>query len=236
MSVTEFEYGKLSDGTIVKGFTMKNKNGLSATVIERGAVLLSLMVPDKNGDFADVILGLKDAAAYETNDFFLGATVGRNANRVANACFDIDGEHYDLIKNDGENNLHTHPENGFHARNWEGKAEDTSNSVIFFLEDDGKLTGMPGTFNITVTYRLTDEDELLIAYQGVCDKKTIANCTNHSYFNLAGHNAGSVYDHEIKINASRFCAVVEGAIPTGEWADVAGTPMDLLKSTPIELI
>ena len=233
MSVTEFEYGKLSDGTIVKGFTIKNKNGLSATVIERGAALVSLMAPDKDGNFADVVLGLKDAAAYENNNYCLGATVGRNANRIAGACFDIDGIHYELVKNNGENNLHTHPEYGYHRRNWEGKAEEGSDSVIFFLEDDGKLTGMPGIFNITVTYRLTDEDELLIAYHGVGDTKTIANCTNHSYFNLAGHDAGSVYDHEIRINASRFSADKEGAIPTGEWTPVEGTPMDLRKSTRI---
>ncbi len=228
--ISEREFGKTPDGKSIKAFTLTNKNGIEAVVIEWGATLASLLVPDKNGVKADVVLGFDTLEEYMKNDYFLGVTVGRNANRIAGAKATIDGVIYDLVKNDGENNLHTDPEKGFHMRPWEGKAEEGSNSVIFFLEEQDMFTGFPGNLEITVTYRLTDDNELLISYHGVSDKNTILNCTNHSYFNLAGHDSGSAMDQFIQINAERFVAVGNDGIPTGELRKVEGTPFDLRKA------
>ena len=223
------DFGKTSDGKDIREFTITNGRGMEAVLIEWGATLTSLKVPDKNGNAMDVVLGFDTAREYLNNTQCLGATVGRNANRIAGAKTEIDGVVYTLEENGNGNNLHTHSTRGFHMRLWEGKAEDDSNSVIFYLEDPDMYTGFPGTLEMTVTYRLTEENELLIAYHGVSDKNTIINCTNHSYFNLAGHDSGSAMDQFIQINADRFVPVAPGGIPTGELMSVEGTPFDLRK-------
>ena len=233
MSISVKEFGVTPEGRVIKAFTLSNANGIEATVIERGATLISVMVPDKNGKKEDVVLGFDNLEQYLENEPFFGATVGRSANRVAGAKVEIGGKTYDLDVNDGPNNLHTSFKNGFHKRDWEAQAEENNNAVVFFIEEEDGATGFPGKLNVTVTYRLTEENELLIAYHAVTDKETISNCTNHAYFNLAGHSAGNVKDQIIRINASRYIPVVKGAIPTGEWADVEGTPFDLRKDIRI---
>ena len=227
MSITSREFGKLPDGRIVTAYTITNENNMSATVINYGAILTSLMVPDKDGRAEDVVLGYDRLEPYFDNASYFGSTIGRNANRVENAAFTLDGVKYSLAVNDGPNNLHSHYDNGMHKRLWEAKAEEASNAVIFFLQEKDGENGFPGNLDITVTYTLSKDNELFISYSGVSDKKTVINCTNHSYFNLAGHDSGSIHDQYIQIFADSFVPVKPGAIPTGEIRPVEGTPFDL---------
>jgi len=234
MGIAIREFGKTKCcGKTVNAYTLTNDKGMEATVINYGAILQSLKVPDRDGKIADVVLGYDTLEPYFDNPCYFGATVGRNANRIKDAVFTLDGKEYKLPVNDGPNNLHSDYDHGMHKRFWEAQVEEGSNSIVFYLREEDGQNGFPGNLEMTVTYRLTQENELLIAYHGVSDKKTVINCTNHSYFNLAGHDSGDIYDQKIRIKASRYTTVVEGAIPTGEWAKVTGTPFDLRELTSI---
>ncbi len=217
-------FGTTKDGKEVYLYTMENKNGMKAVVMNYGAILVNLFVPDKNGKLDDVVLGFDNLESYFENGCFFGATIGPNGNRIANASFTLDGVTYQLKVNDGENNLHSDEELGYHKQMWE--VETTDDSVIFIMEmEDGKL-GFPGNKRNTVTYTLTEDNELKIHYTITTDKKTILNPTNHTYFNLSGEGSGDILNHKLKMYSSKYTPVVEGAIPTGELADVEGTPMD----------
>lgn len=225
MSVTKKSFGTVN-GKEVSLFTIKNSKGMEAVVTDFGAILVALNVPDAKGEVKDVVLGYDKVEDYMENGSFFGATVGRNANRIADAKFTIDGTEYKLKVNDNANNLHSDADLGFHKRIWEAQPEE--NAVVFFLESEDMDMGFPGNLKISVTYKLTEENAVEIIYDGVSDKKTTINLTNHSYFNLAGHDAGSesVYRTKLQLNASCYTPVVAGAIPTGEIAKVAGTVMD----------
>ncbi len=217
-------FDKLADGREVYSYTMTNSKGVSATVLDYGAILHSVMVPDKNGVVADVTLSSPDVAAYVADTNFFGSTVGPHANRVADAVCEIDGVTYQMVKNDGENNLHSNIPDGLNKRMWD--AVEGDNSVTFSISlPDGDYC-LPGKRDITVTYSLSEDSELKIEYNLTSDKNTMVNMTNHSYFNLAGHNSGSVLDHELQINASKLTVVREGAIPTGEIPSIKGTVLD----------
>ena len=224
-------YGKTKDGKDIFCYTMSNKNGMEASVIDFGAILLKVVVPDKNGIKKDVVLGCDCLDTYYENSNFFGSTVGPSANRIAGAVAEIDGVIYHLDKNDGENNLHSDIPHGMNKRLWEAKEND--NSVIFTTTlKDGEM-GLPGNRSFTVTYTLTQENEVKIDYLVTSDHNTIINMTNHSYFNLAGHDSGNILNHELQLNASHYTPVVVGAIPTGEIATVIDTPLDFTKSKPI---
>ena len=223
MVIEEKEFGTYSDGTKVKLYTIINRNGMSISVTDLGAALVKALVPDKNGVAADVVLGFDRAEDYLDNPSFFGVVIGPSANRIAGASFEIDGCTYRIDVNDGENNLHSHRTEGYHKRIW--KAEVQEDGVIFMLEDNGSM-GFPGKKTATVRYALTDDNELILRYHGDCDRKTILNFTNHTYFNLDGHDSGSMEEHELWLGASRYTPVAPGAIPTGEIAAVEGTPMD----------
>lgn len=216
-------FGTCPDGTQVNLFTLTNHNGMSISVSDMGAALIKVMVPDKNGVVSDVVLGFDKAEDYLKNPSFFGVVIGPSANRIGGASFEIEGNTYYLDANDGENNLHSHREKGYHKRIWTAAEEE--NSVIFTLRDDGSM-GFPGKKEISVRYTLTEENELQLHYHGISDSKTILNPTNHTYFNLDGHDSGSMENHELWLGASRYTPVVQGAIPTGEIVAVAGTPMD----------
>lgn len=173
----------------VKIFTIRNSNGLIVKISNFGAILISLFVPDKNGKLNDVVLGFDKLEKYFTNDIcYFGSTVGRNSNRVGNASFSLNGLTYTLDKNErGKNNLHS-GFNPYNKRLWNYSIDELNNSVLFNLISPDGDQGFPGEFNITVTYTLTDNNELKINYNGKSTKDTIANMTNHSYFNLVGHN------------------------------------------------
>lgn len=225
MAVRKENFGTTKEGKEITKFWIENPSGIKACVTDLGANLLNLLVPDKEGKEADVVLGYATLEDYVINDSFLGATVGPNANRIANAAFEIDGVKYTLAANDGVNNLHSDKQSGYHVRVWD-VAETGEDYVTFSLEDADGCMGFPGNKKIKVTYTVTSDNALKIHYQGSSDKKTILNMTNHSYFNLAGHDAGDICDHILEMKASHYTPIVRGAIPTGEIAPVAGTPFD----------
>lgn len=217
-------YGVLSDGTEIYKYALINSNGCMAEVTDYGAILLCLMVKDKDGLLRDVVLGCNSLDGYFDNSSCFGATVGRNANRIKDGHFEIDGVSYQLAKNDGPNNLHSGPDMYF-KRKWD-VTEATDSAITLSLLSKDMDQGFPGNLNISVTYILTDENELIIHYHGVSDKKTVINMTNHSFFNLDGHDAGTIYNHDICIMGDYFTDTDERLIPTGELIAVKDTPLD----------
>lgn len=223
MKMEETLFGNCPDKTQARLFTLTNKNGMSIAVSDLGAALVKVLVPDGNGRKADVVLGFDKAEDYLKNPSFFGVVVGPSANRIAGAAFEIGGHTFQVDVNDGANNLHSHKEKGYHKRIW--AAAPGENSVTFTLQDDGSM-GFPGKKEVSVCYTLTEENEVKLHYHGTSDRKTILNLTNHTYFNLDGHDSGRMEEHELWLGASRYTPVVQGAIPTGEVAAVEGTPMD----------
>ena len=234
MAIEKNSFGKMPDGTEVYKYTLTNKNGVSASFITLGGVWVSMVVPDKDGSMADVVLGYDDLDSYRRNPAHFGAPIGRNANRIGGAVITIDGKDYKLEANNGPNNLHSGPDL-YHDRVWDCAASETEagSRLDFYLESPDGDQGYPGNARITVSYTLTDEDSLVLDYHMVCDKDTVANFTNHSYFNLAGHDSGDVMKQEVWLNASRYTPADEVSIPTGEIAPVAGTPMDFTEMKAI---
>ena len=198
MGVTNTKFGTTKEGQEIYKFEITNAKGMKACVINYGAILTELYVPDDKGEVKDVVLGFDKLEDYFENGSFFGATVGPNANRIANAKFTIDGQEYQLAVNDGPNNLHSDYAIGYHKRYYETAT--TDNSVTFSLVDDATM-GFPGKKDVSVTYTLTDDNELKIYYDIKSDKNTLINMTNHSYFNLCGHDAGRIEDHVLWLNA-----------------------------------
>ncbi len=226
MKIQRDIFGRTKKGESISVITLENKRGMKARVINYGAILVSLCVPDKNGNMDDVVLGYDDLSGYESNGSFFGCTIGRNANRTANAAFVIEGKEYRLEANEGENNLHSSFTEGFHKKVWNYGCGEENNEVVLTYDSPAGEQGFPGSLRVSVTYRLTEDNELQIIYHGISDKKTVINLTNHTYFNLAGHNKGDILKHKLMIRASHYTPVKKGAIPTGEIAAVEGTPMD----------
>lgn len=227
-------FGKTSDGTAVEQYVLRNSHGVQATVITYGAVLQSLKVPDKHGQFADVVLGFDDVQGYQAGTAFFGATIGRFGNRLDKGTFELDGKRYQVPLNDGPNSLHGGPQ-GFDKHVWKAqpvKQNDSVGVTLSYLSKDGEM-GFPGNLKVDVTYSLNDKNELHIDYKATTDKPTVLNLTNHSYFNLAGAGSGDVLKQVATLHASHYTPVNSTLIPTGELAPVAGTPMDFLKPTAI---
>ena len=231
--VTQRTFGTLPSGEEVQIYHLENKSGAFAEVLQFGAILVKLCVPDRDGRLTDVVLGYDDLAGYEVNGCFFGATIGRSGNRIAQSRFTLDGKKIVLTPNEGANNLHSGPD-GFEKKMWTAsEISEDKNAVTFSrISPDGE-NGFPGEFNVSVTYEMTEENELRIVYGGVCDQTTIANMTNHSYFNLAGEGSGSAMDQYLTIHAEQYTPVGEGSSPLGENAAVEGTPMDFRKAHKI---
>ena len=231
--VTQRTFGTLPSGEEVQIYHLENKSGAFAEVLQFGAILVKLCVPDRDGRLTDVVLGYDDLAGYEVNGCFFGATIGRSGNRISQSRFTLDGKKIVLTPNEGANNLHSGPD-GFEKKMWTAsEISEDKNAVTFSrISPDGE-NGFPGEFNVSVTYEMTEENELRIVYGGVCDQTTIANMTNHSYFNLAGEGSGSAMDQYLTIHAEQYTPVGEGSIPLGENAAVEGTPMDFRKAHKI---
>ena len=226
MEIKKELFGQTQDGKDVFLYILQNKNGVQAKVSEFGSIITSVIVPDKDGNFKDVVLGYDDVEPYFTNNEFFGATIGRSSNRIANASFDIDGKVFTVPANEGVNNLHSDSDNGFHKKLWVAAPDEGRNCVTFsYTSPDGE-NGFPGNLDMKVTFALSDDNELSIRYEGISDKKTVINCTNHSYFNLAGHDSGSIEGQYLKILAPKYTPVKADSIPTGKRADVEGTPFD----------
>jgi len=226
-AVTKVSFGKTKDGKEANLYKLKNSKGTEAVVTDFGAILVNLFVKNDKGEVKDVVLGFDTLPEYEKNGSFFGSTIGPSANRIANGKCVIDGKEYQLKVNCDDNNLHSDYDIGFHKQLWSGEIVD--NGVKFSYEYPDGLVGLPGNMKVSVTYTLSEDNELKLEYEGVADKTTIFNLTNHSYFNLAGHDAGDKgsLSTELTFNASKFTDVIDSqAIPTGNLTDVKGTPLD----------
>lgn len=228
-----FEYADMNDAdfsTSFKGsetrlFKLKNKSGLEMEVTNYGARVVSLYVPDKNGDFEDIVLGHDNIQDYidKPNTFF-GSPVGRYANRIAGAKFNLNGVTYHLEANNGSNSIHG-GRDGFHHVMWEVEKNSRQQITFSYLSKDGE-GGFPGTLSVRMSYALTDDNEFEIQYEAETDQSTVVNLTHHSYFNLHGAGKGDVTDHVLLINANRYTPVDSLLIPTGEISTVKRTPLD----------
>ncbi len=225
MLITKKDFGRTKKGENASLYTLTNKAGMKAVVSDFGAVLVSLFVPDKNGDLKDVVWGYDKVSGYENNGVYLGSTIGRNSNRIGKSKYNLNGKEYTLDKNDGQNNLHGGFD-GYNARLWSANTDEINNSVKFMLDSPDMDQGFPGNAKISVTYTLTDDNAIKISYEASADKDTIFNMTNHSYFNLDGESSDSVLEHQVLINADAFTEADAESIPTGKIIDVTDTPMD----------
>lgn len=227
-------FGKTADGREFSLYTLTNKNGMSITLTDLGATLVKVLVPTKSGEKVDVVLGYDTPQEYLDNTCYFGTVIGRSGNRIANGRFVVDGKVCQLAINDNDNNLHSGPD-GYDGRKWSVVAEDEeTHSITFGLASPDGDQGFPGNFEVKVTYTLTEDNAVVLHYQGVSDADTVANLTNHTYFNLSGHDSGTILDQTLWLAAKQYTPVHDHqAIPTGELAPVAGTPMDFTEAKPI---
>ena len=225
-SVQSKLFGKTADGNEVSLYELLNDNGLRATVMDYGAILVDLEVPDRNGKLADINLGFDELEPYIKRNPLFGAVVGRYANRIANASFTIDGVEYKITQNAGKNHIHGGREKRFDKVMWKGEGFQNDKGVgvrLTYLSKDGD-EGFPGNLNCTITYTLTNKNELKINYQATTDKPTVVNLTNHAYFNLAGAGNVDVLNHEMMINADFYTPGDKALIPTGEILSIKTRP------------
>ncbi len=219
-------FGQTEKGETAYLYTAVNKNGMKAVFTDYGAILVSLYVADRDGNMDDVVLGFSNLEDYFENEPNFGATIGRHANRIGGAKFTLNGVEYTLDKNDDNNNLHGGYD-GYHKRMWNVDViDDTDNSITFSLLSEDGDQGFPGNFKTSVKYTLTDDNEIVIEYNGESDKDTVVNLTNHSYFNLLGEGKGTILDHKVWMDSDEVTFADEESIPHGEIRKVAGTPMD----------
>jgi len=234
MDIKKEPFGNMVDGTPVDLYTLANANGVEIKLSNYGGIVVSLMVPDRNGAFEDVVLGFDTLEEYVEKSPYFGCIAGRYANRIAKGRFTLDGVEYTLAQNDGENHLHGGIK-GFDKVVWgaeEVKGDDAVGLEFTYLSKDGE-EGYPGNLSVKVVYSLTNDDELRIEYFATTDGATVVNLTNHSYFDLAGGMSGDILDHGLMIHADRFTPIDETLIPTGELRSVQGTPLDFCQAVAI---
>ena len=225
-------FGQAKTGEDVTKYTLRNANGMEVDLIDLGATIVAIRVAGKDGRVRDVVLGYEKVSDYERGQGYLGAIVGRNANRIEHSQVVIDGVVYPLQDNDRGNNLHS-GDNGVSFRVWSVKEADDKH-IVFTIVNEEMPNDFPGTVQMQVVYSLSDENELTIAYHATADKKTVINMTNHAYFNLNGQDSGVAEDQKLQIFASHYIPVKdEKCIPTGEIAEVANTPLDFRQMTVI---
>jgi len=200
-------------------------------VIALGATIVTLKTPDRNGNFADIVLGFDDPQQYLTHSAYFGAVIGRYGNRIANGLFKLDGNTHQLAKNDNDNHLHG-SNIDFDRKTWRVLDNDAHSITLRLVSPDGD-EGYPGELTTTVTYTLDEDNHLTVTYHAVTTKPTIVNLTQHSYFNLAGHNAGTALEHELMINANCYTEIDKALIPTGNLPSVKDTPLDFRRPTLI---
>ncbi|TXT22412.1 MAG: aldose 1-epimerase [Planctomycetota bacterium] len=233
-SVTSELFGKNDKGDDVVRYNLQNSHGMKVSVLNLGAIITSVEVPDRDGKFANVTLNFPDVTSYLVNAPYFGGVCGRYANRIAKGKFTLDSMEYELEVNNGPNHLHG-GKVGLMKRIWKSEGFQNDEAVgvnLWYISPDGE-EGYPGKVRFGVAYSLNDQNELRIEYQAETDKPTVLNVTNHAYWNLAGVPDGSILDHELTLCCSKYLPVDETSIPTGELVDVAGTPMDFLKPEKI---
>lgn len=226
MSITKSLYGKTPAGEEVYEYTLDNGKGVSAQILTYGGIIKNLYVTDRNGVKTDVVLGRDTLEDYLKNDGYLGAAIGRHANRIALGEFELNGKTYHVGINEGRNSLHG-GKIGFDQKVWKANAVDGAEPALTLklTSKDGE-EGFPGTVEITITYTITADNALNINYKAVSDADTVINLTNHSYFNLAGHDSGVIDNQVLQINSGFYTPNDNECMPTGEVLSVAGTPFD----------
>lgn len=215
----------------ISRYIISNANGMSAEILNYGAIVSKLLVPDVNGQLDDVILGFDNLESYISDESFQGAIVGRYGNRIAGGRFVLEGIEYDLTRNEGANQLHG-GSNGFNKVLWNVE-EVNNNSIILSYDSPDGEEGFPGNVKITVEYKISDENEFQIYYSGTTDKTTVLNPTNHCYFNLTGTNGSNILDHIVQIDADYITEINKEMIPTGNLIPLEGTPMDFRAPTAV---
>ncbi len=226
LNVNKDLFGEV-DGEKVWLFTLRNSQGMAVKVTNYGGIITSCLVPDKEGNLADVVLGFNELRGYLGDHPYFGAVVGRYANRIGGSKFTLNDVEYHVTQNEGKNHLHG---GNRHFGNVVWTAEEIKDDSavgvkLTYFSKDGE-EGYPGNLEATVAYRLNNDNELSVEYEAVTDKPTVVNLTNHSYFNLRGEGSGDVLEHEVEINSKLYTPVDDGLIPTGELASVSNTPLD----------
>ena len=229
LSATDFQTD--IDGDSTNLYVLTNDNGMEVTITNYGGRIVSVMVPDKDGNFKDVVLGFDNIDDYTAVDNNFGATIGRYGNRIANGKINVYGVEYQLPQNNFGHTLHGGPD-GYHNKVFNVLHSDNKSLVLTYLSADGE-EGFPGNLDVKVTMTLTDDNAVDIQYEAVTDKETVVNLTNHSYFNLSGDANNSILNDVLMINADSFTPVDDTFMTTGEIATVEGTPMDFRTPTPI---
>jgi aldose 1-epimerase len=239
-SITQQSFGATPDGTPVEIYTLRDAKGAEARIMTYGGIVQKLTMPDKNGQYADVVLGFDNLEGYTNPNYvkncpYFGALIGRYGNRIGGGKFTLDGHTYTLPQNDHGNTLHGGFK-GFDKVVWKVVKADVGPEgprlELSYLSKDGE-EGFPGNLNVTATYTLTDDNALKVAFTATTDKPTVCNLTHHSYFNLSGQGNGNILGDLVYINSDKITAVDSHLIPTGEFMDVAGTPFDFRKPTAI---
>src|SRR5579864_4387224 len=222
------DFGKTPDGVVVQIYTLTNKKGVEARITNYGGIVVSLKTPDRKGAMADIVLGFDSLDGYLNSPSpYFGALIGRYGNRIAHARFTLNGVEHKLAANNGENSLHG-GNRGFNKVVWTPRELSDGGLELTYVSKDGD-EGYPGNLRVTVTYHLTEANELKIEYAAATDKDTVLNLTNHSYFNLKGAGNGDILGHVVTLNADKFTPVDAGLIPTGDLRSVNGTPFDFRK-------
>ena len=221
-------FGIMPDGTTIPLYKLTNNNGMTVEISGLGGAIINLNVPDSKGSLADVALAHAVPDDYFTNPGYFGVLIGRNSNRIADAVCDIASVRYELAKNDGDHNLHS-DKGSLCFRLMNGELFDSPDGPQLRLTCrlEHLSDGFPGNLDVTVTYTLTHDNAIVIDYEAVCDADTIINLTNHTYFNLAGHDSGSIKQHKLTLDAPFYCPNDKSGIPTGELLKVEGTPFDM---------
>ena len=234
MSITKKEFGKLANGEKVYSYTLDNGKGLSAEILNYGGVVRTLCVTGKDGKAVDVVLGYDTIEDYVGRAGYYGALIGRNSNRISNSAFVINGKEYKINPNEGNNNLHGGIV-GFDKKIWDVIEDESTGepSVVLSLTSPDGDEGFPGSIDVTVTYTVTNNNSLVINYSAKSDEDTICNMTNHSYFNLSGHNSGQMIDQTLWMDSKFYTPNDAECMPVGEIISVKGTPFDFTTAKPI---
>lgn len=232
ITITSRPFAADEEGRAIIAYTIANAQGMSLTAINYGGIVTELMVPDKNGNVANVALGLDSLHQYQKASPYFGAIIGRYGNRIANGEFTLDNVQYSLAKNNGPNTLHG-GNHGFDKQFWDVTVPVDSTTLVFTYTSLNGEEGYPGTLTCKVTYSITNDNEWIIDYHATTDEKTIVNLTQHTYFNLSGNPNSDILDHELQINADNYLPVDATLIPVGAPVKVEGTPFDFRTATAV---
>ena len=231
MTIESFTFGAIH-GVPVPGFTLRNNQGVTMKVVAFGARLTELHLPDAKGRTADVVLGFETLEQYVASDAYMGATCGRYASRIRGGTFSLDGRAFEVNRNEGLNHAHGGHE-GFDRKIWDANVDVASNRIEFSLSSPDGDEGYPGAVTASASYQLTDDNVVVIVMRAKSDQATVINLVHHTYWNLAGHDAGDVRAQKLRLNADSYLPIDDNLLPTGEVRSVAGSPFDFRATKPV---